>query len=168
MFSGDCRFLCMAIQLVPTNKLYHGYKEELHNMYEKYFLHDGNPLLWKNTPICRFAMDYVKIGNKVLDEDFLNKSPFILFEYERYFDADSVKNDTHKYNAAKRLMKVVDSVKKHGYAEGKFDRSRHLIRVKKGFASPYGDDSDGFTLVARKHKTSAAVALGMKKMRAQY
>jgi len=155
------------VKTIDINKIYHGYKPSLERFYKKYFKHDGNPLLWKNTPICQFAIDYVKMGDKVLDEQFLDKHFFIRYEYERYSSAESVRNDKHKYKAANRLIKLIESIRKHGYAQGKFNDKRHLIRVEKGFVSPYGSDPEGYKLLARKHKMSACFALGLQEIKAQ-
>ena len=152
-----------GIIIIPVDKLYHGYKEELVPFYEKYFAKDGNPLLWKNVPLTIFASDYVKLGKEILKH--LDSHCFIQNEYSRYADAESVKNDTHKFAAARRIMKMVDSVKKHGYAEGKYDKPKHMIKAVKGFESPYGSDKDGFTLLARKHRAAAAIALGQREIR---
>ena len=147
---------------IPVGHLYHGYKPSLVLYYEKYFCHEGNPLLWINTPICKFAVDYVKKGKKVFHN--LDDCDFIKYEYERYSDAPAVKNDTHKTKAAHRVIKIIESIRKHGYAEGKFKHQKYLINVIKGFKSPYGDDSHGYTLWTRKHRAAACVALGMKKI----
>ena len=148
---------------ITIDNLYHGYKEELCLFYKKYFRHDGNPLLWKNVPISLFALDYVKLGHSLLEN--FDEHPFIAYEYDRYKDAESVKDDSHKFNAARRIMKMVDSVEKYGYAKGKYDKPKHLIKVKRGFESPFGSDPDGYVLLARKHRAAAAYALGLKKIR---
>jgi len=155
------------IKTIDINRIYHGYKPELEIYYEKYFKKDGHRLLWKNTPICQFAIDYVKMGDKVLDEQFLDENFFIRYEYDRYASAESVRNDKHKYKAANRLIKLIESIRKHGYAQAKFSGTRHLIRVEKGFVSPYGSDPEGYKLLARKHKMSACVALGLQEIKVQ-
>jgi hypothetical protein len=149
----------VAIKIIPVDKLYHGYKPGLREFMDKYFRHEGNPLLWINTPICMFACEYVNKGRSILDT--LDTTSFIRYEYERYFDAETVKNDTHKLNAAKRVMKIVDSIRKHGYAKGKYKHKKHLINVARGFVSPWGDDPGGYSLIGRKHRAAACVALGM-------
>ena len=148
---------------IPTDKLYHRYKKSLDSYYEKYFRHEGNPLLWINTPICRFAIDFVTKGTSVLN--YLDDHDFIKYEYDRYCDAESVKNDTHKLVAAQRVIDIIESIRKHGYARGQYNHPRYLINVTKGFESPYGDDPDGYTLWTRKHRAAACIALGMKKMK---
>ena len=40
-----------------------------------------------------------------------------------------------------------------------------MIRVKNVFVSPYGNDKDGYTLKTRKHRASACIALGIKKVK---
>ena len=154
----------MSIKIINLDYLYCGYKESLIPYYDKYFFHgSGNILNFKNAPITLFAIDYVKIGKKVLDN--LDSHVFIKYEYERYADAESVKNDTHKYKAAQRVIDIVDSIRKYGYCCGKYDHSKHMIRVKTGFVSPYGDDPNGFTLYTRKHRAAACIALGIKEVR---
>ncbi len=148
---------------IPLAKLYHGYKEKLVPIYDKYFRHNGNPLLWENTPIAIFAVDYAAEGKKILEK--LDEHVFIRYEYDRYADADTVKNDTHKFNAAKRVMSIVDSIRKHGYAKGKFKASNNIVRVMKGFKSPYGEDKDGYTLLSRKHRAAGCVGAGLKEMK---
>ncbi len=148
---------------IPIEKLYHPYKESLQPFYDKFFVQDENPLLWKNVPISVFACDYLRLGDEVTD--MLDDHPFIRYEYERYHDSETVLNDTHKFIAAQRVIKMVKSVKKHGYAEGKYNSPRHLIRVSRGFSSPYGKDKEGFTLLARKHRASACLALGINSIR---
>jgi len=148
---------------IRINKLYHVYKPSLESCYKKFFGNNGHPLLWRNVPITVFACDYAIKGKNLLK--CLDNHTFILYEYDRYDDSESVINDTHKLIAAKRVIKMVDSVKKHGYAEGKYNDKRHLIRVRKGFESPFGNDRDGFTLLARKHRAAACFALGMDEIK---
>tara|TARA_Y100000310_G_C20527434_1_gene736769 strand:+ start:516 stop:1016 length:501 start_codon:yes stop_codon:yes gene_type:complete len=153
----------VRIEYIKPNQLYAKYKPDLEPYYDKYFRHEGNCLLWKNIPITLFAEDYVKMGQRVLEH--LNQHPFIQYEYERYSDSPSVKNDTHKHAAANRVIKMIESVKRHGYAEGKFKDKKHVIRVYKGFESPWGNDSDGYTLISRKHRAAACVGLSLSKFK---
>jgi len=151
------------IKQIRTSKLYNIYKPPLKEIYEKYHRHDGNPLLWKNMPITIFASEYLRLGKNILK--VLDEQPFIRYEYERYSGWENVENDTHKYIAAQRVMDIVDSIKKHGYLRGKYKKVRFRIRVKRGFVSPYGSDPKGYTLVTRKHRAAACVALGMEKVK---
>ena len=161
----------MSIKIINLDYLYYGYKESLIPYYDKYFFHgSGHILNFKNAPITLFAIDYVKMGKKILDN--LDSHVFIKYEYDRYSDAESVKNDTHKYKAAQRIIDIVDSIRKYGYCEGKYDHYRYMIRVKEGFVSSYenepssyGNDPDGFTLHTRKHRAAACIALGIKEVR---
>lgn len=153
----------MSIEIINLDKLYFPYKENLVEYYDKYFIKDGHVLNFKNFPLTIFAVDYVRLGKKVLDD--LDNHVFIRYEYDRYSDADTVKDDTHKYNATKRIMDLVDSIKKYGYCEGKFNHSRHMIRVSRRFSSPYFDDDNGYTLKTRKHRAAACIALGIKNIR---
>jgi hypothetical protein len=144
---------------IYPDQLYHGYKESLSVFYRKYFGKEGNILLWRNVPLTMFAVDYVRRGRAVLDK--LDEHPFIQYEYERYADSKEVQNDTHKFAAAERIIKMVDSIRKHGYAKGKYGKPRYMIRVAQGFCAPYGSDPNAFTLLSRKHRAAACVALGM-------
>ena len=161
----------MSIKIINLDYLYYGYKESLIPYYDKYFFHgNGHILNFKNAPITLFAIDYVKMGKKVLDN--LDSHVFIKYEYDRYSDAESVKNDTHKYKAAQRIIDIVDSIRKYGYCEGRYDHSRYMIRVKEGFVSSYeneptayGNDPNGFTLHTRKHRAAACIALGIKEVK---
>ena len=96
------------IKQILTSKLYHIYKPSQKEIYEKYHRHDGNPLLFKNMPITIFASEYLRLGKDILK--VLDEQPFIRCEYERYFNNENVKNDTHKYIAAQRVMDIVDSI----------------------------------------------------------
>lgn len=153
----------LGVQVISADKLYHGYKESLRPYYEKYFRQEPHPLLWCNTPISIFVEDYIKMGKEILDH--LDDHLFIRYEYERYSDSETVKDDSHKFNAARRIINMVDSVREHGYAKGKFNNKKHLIRVEKGFKSPYGSDLDGFKLLSRKHRAAAVVGMGIKEFK---
>lgn len=150
---------------IPINHLYQLYKPDREKIYKKYYRHNGNPLLWTNSPMSLFVEKYQKIGSEILNQ--LDNDPFIKMEYEIYHDAETVINDTHKFNTAKRIIKVVKSIRKVGYAQGKFNKSKHLIIAKRGFESPFGSDPDGFTLVSRKHRTAACVGLGYEFIKAR-
>jgi hypothetical protein len=161
----------MTIKIINLDNLYYVYKESLISYYDKYFFHgNGHLLNFKNAPITLFAIDYVKIGKKVLNN--LDSHIFIKYEYDRYSDAESVLNNTHKYKAAQRIIDIVDSIRKYGYCCGIYDTNKHLIRVKNGFFSSYGNeptaygnDPNGFTLYTRKHRAAACIALGIKEVR---
>ena len=153
----------MSIEIIDLNNLYFPYKEDLVEYYDKYFAKDGNVLNFKNHPLTIFAKDYVRLGKRVLDN--LDDHVFIKYEYDRYRDADTVKNNTHKHNATKRIMNLIDSIKKYGYCEGRFNHSRFMIRVNKVFKSPYGDNENGYTLKTRKHRAAACIALGIKNVK---
>jgi len=148
------------VKTVSWESLYFPYKEDLKEYYEKYFATErNNPLWFYNSPICRFAEKYLKEGRRVLDN--LDQDAFIKYEYDRYKEAETVKNDTHKTTAALRVIDLMDSILKHGYCKGSYDKDKHLIRVTKGFISPYGNDSNGYTLHTRKHRAACCVALKM-------
>jgi len=148
----------MNIIKISLLKLYIRYKPYYETL-KKYYGKE-EPILWfGNHPISIFARDYVEQGNKILDN--LDNHVFILYEYERYKDSVFVKNDTHKYIASKRIINIVDSIKRHGYCGGKYKNPRYMINVTCGFSSPYGKDKEGYTLHARKHRAAACLALGV-------
>jgi hypothetical protein len=152
----------MKIIEIYLSDLYLKYKLYYESL-KKYFGTNNHPLWFGNHPLSLFAKDYVDKGKSVLND--LDNHPFILYEYERYRDAVSVKNDTHKHVASQRIIDIVDSIKKYGYCVGKYNQPRHMINVIKGFDSPYGADDKGFTLHTRKHRSAACIALGIKKIR---
>lgn len=117
----------------------------------------------RNHPLAQFAEDYVKYGEKVLEN--LDDHIFIRYEYEYYYDAPTVKNDTHKYNATKRIIDMVDSVRRYGYCENKYNKEKHLIRVWKITDSKYISGKEVYVLKSRKHRASACCALGIKNVR---
>ena len=147
------------IEVIPMDLFFYHYKPDMEYYYDKYWGKDGNFLHLKNHPLAIFASDYVKYGRELLDD--LDNHIFIKYEYDRYSDAPTVKNDTHKYNASKRIMDVVDSIKKYGYCQNKFDKSKHLIRVTKSDDERYMAGKNIYVLVARKHRASACCALGL-------
>ena len=148
----------MNIVEISLSNLYIRYKP-YYEYLKQYYGNEKHILWFGNHPLSMFARDYVKQGKKVLDN--LDNHPFILYEYERYKDAPSVKNDTHKFAASKRIMDVVDSIKKHGYCQGKYDYPKYMINVTKGLNCPYGKDAYGYTLKSRKHRAAACIALGI-------
>jgi len=150
----------LKIETIPIELLYYHYKSDMEYYYDKYWGKDGNYLLMHNHPLAIFASDYVKYGKDILKD--LNNHVFIKYEYDRYSTSLTVQNDTHKINASKRIMDMVDSVKKHGYCSGKYDKNKHLIRVSKvkDFTGQYV-----YVLKSRKHRASACCALGIKNVK---
>lgn len=148
---------------IPTKLLFFPYKPDLEYYYEKYWRKDGNYLWMGNNPLVLFAEDYIKYGKKVLDD--LDNHIFIKYEYDRYSEAPTVVNDTHKYKASKRLMDMVDSIKKHGYCQNKYDKSKHLIRVFKKVDERYISGKEVYVLKSKKHRASVCCALGIKKIK---
>jgi len=140
---------------VPVERFYAKYKEDQRKYFDKYCRHDGNPLLFKNTPIAMFIEKYLKIGKDIMK--CLDDQPYIQYSCERY----NKYRKKYKKKISKQLISLFHSIQKHGYAKGKFNSPRHMIRVKAGFVSPYGDDPEGYTLVARKNR--AAVCVNTKK-----
>ena len=152
-----------VIKIISMDIFFYHYKSDMEYYYEKYWGKDNNFLYIRNHPLAIFASDYVKHGKKVLDD--LDNHVFIRYEYDRYSDAPTVKNDTHKYNASKRIMDMVDSIKKYGYCENKYDKSKHLIRVNKSVDERYMQGKEVYVLKSRKHRASACCALGIKNIK---
>ena len=104
----------MKIIRINSDSLYHGYKPSLEEYYKKFFFHNNNnnnnnnQLLWINTPICQFAIEIIKNKKNVLKN--LEKHIFVKYEYARYADAISVKNNIHKYILLKRMVKLIKSI----------------------------------------------------------
>lgn len=131
--------------------------------YDKYWGKDGNYLLMHNHPLAIFASDYVKYGKDILKD--LNNHVFIKYEYDRYSTSLTVQNNTHKINASKRIINMIDSIKKYGYCQNKYDKSKHLIRVIKTIDDRYIPRKEVCVLKSRKHRASACCALGIKEIR---
>ena len=101
----------------------------------------------------------------ILEIIHLKDHVFIKYEYDRYSNALTVKNDTHKYNASKRIINMVNSIKKYGYCEGEYDKSKHLIRVTKSIDDRYTSGKEVYILKTRKHRASSCCALGIKNIK---
>lgn len=153
------------IVTIPIELLFFPYKPHLASLslYDKYWRKDGNYLSMRNHPLAQFAEDYVKHGRGVLEN--LDDHIFVKYEYDYYRNSPTVINDTHKHNATKRIMDMVDSVKKYGYCEGKYNKEKHLIRVWRVIDSKYIPDKETYVLKSRKHRASACCALGIKKIK---
>lgn len=148
-----------TIGTIPIDLFFYHHKPSMEYYYEKYWGKDGNYLHIRNHPLSIFASDYVEHGKKVLDN--LDDHVFIKYEYDRYSDALTVKNDIHKYNASNRIIKMVDSIRKYGYCEGKYDKPKHLIRVYRCIDDIYIPEKEVYVLKTRKHRASACCALGI-------
>jgi hypothetical protein len=151
------------IEVIPMDLFFYHYKLDMEYYYEKYWGKDGNIMYIRNHPLAIFASDYVKYGKKVLED--LNNHIFIKYEYDRYSDSLTVKNDTHKHKASQRIMTMVDSIKKHGYCEGKYDKPKHLIRAYKSDDNIYMSGKEIYVLKTRKHRACACCALGFKEVK---
>ena len=157
------KYKFIEIKTIRLSRLYSGYKKDYEEYYKKYFGKKGHVLLWRNTPIAMFALEYCQIGDKILDK--LDQTSFIQYEYDKYSYDSTVKDDTHKWKAAKRVIDLIKSIKQHGYAKGRFSNPKFLVNVIQGAYSPYGDNSKGYTLLSRKHRAAACFGLGMKKIK---
>jgi len=151
------------VETIPMDLFFYRYKPDMEYYYDKYWGNDGNFLYIKNHPLAIFASDYVKQGKNILDD--LDNHVFIKYEYDRYSDAPTVKNDTHKYNASKRIMNMVDSVRKYGYCENKYDKSKHLIRAFRETHERFIPNKEVYVLKTRKHRAAACIALGYKEIK---
>jgi len=152
-----------AIKVISMDMLFYHYKSDMEYYYDKYWGKDGNFLYIRNHPLAIFAADYVKHGKKVLED--IDDHVFIRYEYDRYSDALTVKNDTHKYNASKRIINMVDSIREYGYCESKYNKPKHLIRVIKTIDERCIPGKDVYVLKSRKHRASACCALGIKNIK---
>jgi hypothetical protein len=152
-----------VIKTIPMDLFFYHYKPDMEYYYDKYWGKDDNFLYIKNHPLAIFASDYVQYGKEILND--LENHVFIKYEYDRYSSAPTVKNDTHKYKASKRIMDMVDSVREHGYCEGKYDKSRHLIRAYKSDDNVYMSGKEIYVLKTRKHRACACCALGIKEVK---
>jgi len=159
------QYKIIGIEKIKLSHLYNGYKKDYEKYYEAYFGKEGNPLSWKNVPIAAFAFEYCKIGDSILDK--LDDTSFIKYEYDKYSYDAKVKDDTHKWNAANRLIKLIKSIKKYGYGKGKFSNPKYLVNVIKGASSPFGNDLCGYTLLSRKHRAAACFGLGINTIKAK-
>jgi len=148
---------------IKQDLFFYHYKEDMEYYYDKYWGKDGNIMCIRNHPLAIFASDYVRMGNSILKD--LDDHVFIRYEYDRYSSSPTVKNDTHKHNASKRIMDMVDSVKKFGYCKNKYDKLRHLIRVTVEVNDKYIPGKKVYVLKSRKHRASACCALGINTIR---
>ena len=144
---------------IPLDLFFYHYKPSMEYYYKKYWGKDGNYLYIRNHPLARFAIDYVKYGKDVLND--LDNHVFIKYEYDRYSEAYTVQNDTHKYNASKRIIDLIDSIRKYGYGKGKYDKPKHFIRVTKEINEQYIPGKEVYVLKTRKHRAAACCALGI-------
>lgn len=151
-----------TIITIPIDFLFCRYKPESQHYYDHYWRKDGNYLWIGNHPLAVFAEDYVKYGYDVLNN--LDDHVFIRYEYDRYKNYPTVKNDTHKFNASKRIMVMVDSVRKHGYCSGKYNKKKHLIRSYKVSGLSYYPENS-YVLKSRKHRACACCALNIEEVK---
>ena len=139
------------------------YARQINDRYiNSYFYHgDGDcPLLFKNSPIARFAMSYKEVGKDILLPKVLDEMPYIQFFCER----EGKNSRKFKLKTAKQVISAYESIKKYGYCKKPFS-IRDAIHVKKGFYSAtYGDDSEGYTFVRRNHRAASCIALGYDKV----
>jgi len=148
---------------ISTSDLFFPYLEYLEHFYQNYWRKDGNYLWFGNHPLAQFAEDYIKYGKKVLDD--LDNHIFIKYEYDRYSESPTVINDTHKYKASQRIMTMVDSIRKYGYCQNKYDKSKYLIRVFRATDYRYIPGKEVYVLKSRKHRASACCSLGIKEIK---
>lgn len=144
------KYKLLGVKKIKSESLYSAYKKSQEVFVEKYHKHDGNPLLFYNTPIYIFAKDYVDNGKKFLRR--LDSSAFVLCSMERY----NHYVEKYKTDLAKRIMKIVDSIRKHGYSTGKYKGKLIGVVQRK---------TDGYVLISGKHRAAACLALGIKKLK---
>jgi len=142
---GKYKFL--KVKKIKSDELFSLYKKILEPLVEKYHRHDGDPWLFYNTPIYLFAKEYVDDKKNFVKN--LDRSFFVLCSMKRY----NYYEEKYKKELAKRIMKIVDSIKKNGYAKGKYKHD--LIGIIKR-------EIKGYSLISGKHRAAACLALGMK------
>lgn len=151
------KYALVSTITVSTDMIYKRYKPQLENLVLKYHrIDNGHPMLFVNTPIAMFANKYVKIGEDIWD--VYKTEPFVLENCEFYNCYD----DKYKIEMCKRLIKVVDSVKKRGYLGGKY--KNNFIGLCIGVNPKFGA-VNGYELISGKHRAAAGLAIGMKKMK---
>ena len=134
---------------IDANSLYSVNKPSLSHFVEKYHLKNGDPLLFYNTPIYLFAKSCVD-DPKAFARD-AGDSSFVQCSMERY----NVHTKEYLDELVERMASIVNSIKKHGYAKGKFKNK--LIGVVK--------NGSRYELISGKHRAAACLSLGIKKVK---
>lgn len=139
---------------IPIEYIYQKYNPQWHHLVKTYF--KDSSLLFRNSPICDCAMICLQCGDEsiVIAKDIV----FVKYQVALYTEAGELKEqdiDQYKINLIRRLLKTVTSIKKHGYAKGKYkDR---LVCVLESGPSKY-------EIISGKHRAAAIIAMGNKRM----
>lgn len=142
---GKYKFI--KVVKIKSDELYSIHKSSLDKFVKKYHRHEGDPLLFYNTPIYLFAKDY--IDNKQGFAERARKSPFVQCSMERY----NVYTKKYEKELVSRMMNIVRSIRKYRYSRGKFRNKLICVVIKKG---------GGYELISGKHRAAACLALGME------
>lgn len=148
-FVGNIKIKSSQIYL-KFNPSHMVYVEKFHR------LDNGHPMLLKNCPVTLTAIEFVKMGKKIFDD--LDATPYVQYNCAYY----GVTSRKHKKRIVKRVVSIVKSIRKHGYAKGKY--SNNTIGVIRG-VNPYFGNVTGYELISGKHRCAACVALGKKKIK---
>lgn len=147
----------IGTKYVDTDKIYFRFKENHAGLINKYHINGcGHPMLFKNTPIASFAFDYVK--------EQLNSDIYCHRFIGYYCDFYNCYTTEYKQELVKRIISVIKSVEKIGYAEGKY--KKRLIGLCEGVNPKYGM-VDGYELISGKHRCAACIALGKERIKCQ-
>lgn len=145
---GKYKFL--RRDFIKFKNLYYVYKPELDHLIKKYhILNNGDSMLFVNSPIYDFAVKYVT-DSLSFASDFENYV-FVLYSMERY----SCYDKSYAHQLSRRMMNIVDSIRKNGYACGKFKNKLVCVCVR---------ESGGYEVISGKHRLAACLALGTKKV----
>lgn len=141
---GKYRFLRRS--KVKMDRIFINTKPELQSLVEKYHCGTGNPLSFVNSPIARFAQEYVKNPEDI--QKNYREHPFVMMSCERY----ACYEDAYRRDLLSRISSVVDSIRSHGYASGKYtNKLVCLVRLAKG----------RYEIISGKHRAAGCFALGM-------
>lgn len=144
------KYIYRKTKEISFDNIYCVDKDEMKPLIEKYHSDNGDPLLFTNSPICSFAESYFR--DKVNFTKTTVKHPFILYSFERY----GTHTDAYRKELQDRIISIVNSVEKYGYAKGKYSDKIVCVCVRK---------DGGYYLISGKHRAAACVAVGMKKIK---
>jgi hypothetical protein len=154
---------------VNIESLFYNYKE-WHKPYVKYWRgNNGHLLRFVNSPMTLFVEDYVNYGEDIMNK--LDEHIFIKWERDMFFTSNRKGhvegrkriNEKKRSRSTKRLIKLIKSIKEHGYCSGEFDSEDCLINVASNYASPYG--GKGYKVLRGNHRTAVCAGLGIKKIK---
>jgi len=158
------------IKIIDIESLYYPYKPWMDD-FKKYW-REGDDTVFKisNSPWTLFVEDYLLSGEKILD-DFNDhvKTKWILESYYMYkknisnINSRRLEKGNQSIYSAKRLIKLIEDIKLHGYCEGEYDNDDNLINVLRGYIAPNGDK--GYKLLWGNRRSAVCAGLGMRKIK---